>query len=134
MANISILRKSTAFDPRLGGYRLVLEVSETEDITSKIFVNQRIKSFSSDTFEDFFVAVATPAQLEDFEKDSPGEGSSYYLTDKIDLLTRDADYLEEVFNDIISEVQKLISDIEALADLQNSGTYIITSSEIEIQP
>lgn len=133
MANISILRKSVAFDEQLGSYRMTIEVTVADGITSKIFVNQRLRNFVKNNFEDVFVAVATPAQIEDFAEDAPLEGSSYFRTNKIDVISRNYDYLESVFDDIVWNIQKLITDQEALSILETDGTYTITSDDITIE-
>lgn len=133
MANIKLLRKGTEYDPDLQGYRLTLDVTLADGITSKIFVNQRLRSFTTQNFNDVFVAVATPAQIADFGEDAPLEGSSYFRTNKIDVISRNANYLDDVFDDIIWNVQKLIEDTEAIATLQVQGTYNITNDSVEIE-
>ena len=126
MAKIVLQRKSTALNPDNQSYRLVLEAVSSENITRNIFVNQRIRSFINNNSEDVFAAVATPAQLEDFGVDAPREGSSYFLINKIDIISRNAEYLEDIYEDIKSQVQKLVGDVEALENLTTDETIEIT--------
>lgn len=134
MASIKLLRKSVTYDKDLLSYRMIVYATLAENITSKVFVNQRLRNMAKQNFDDTFVAVATPAQIADFGEDAPLEGSSYFRTDKIDVVSRNADYLDSVFDDILYSVQKLVEDTEALNDLHNEGLYTITAEQIEVSP
>lgn len=132
MAQIKLLRKSTAYENKAGSYRMTLEVFATEDITKNVFIKQRLRNFVKNNFDDVFVAIATPAQLEDFDESSPAEGSSYYRTSSIDLISRNIGYLEDVFQSILAELQKLVDDYDSLNLLQPDGIYTITSESIHV--
>ena len=111
-----------------------LAVTATDGITNYVFVNQRFKNYKTNTTEDVFSAVATPAQIEDFGKDAPLEGSSYFLTTSVDVISRNADYLNDTFNDIVNQLVKLIGDIEGLAVISDNEIYTITSSNVTYAP
>lgn len=112
---------------------MTLEITAAEGISKYPFVKQRIRNFIKYTFEDEFAAVCTPAQLEDFDVNSPSsETTSYFRVDKIDIQSRNAAYLEDVFNSILRELQKLVDDYESLNDLQPDGIYTITANTIEV--
>lgn len=132
MATINLLRKSTVFNKDLNSYRMILEVVSSEDITTKVFVNQRLRTAGKYTFDDVFVAVATPAQIEDLDEDSPNQYTSFYRTDTIDLVSRNADYINEVFDTIVSDLQKLVADTESLNILEADGLYTIQSTQIDV--
>jgi len=132
MAQLTLLRKSTVHDASLNAYRMVLEITAAEGMSKYAFVNQRIKDFIKNTFDDQFAAVCTPAQLEDLDMNSPAAGTSYYRTYQIDVQSRNAAYLEEVFQSIVRELQKLVSDYEALNVLQADGLYTITADTIDV--
>ena len=132
MAKINLLRTSNSYDKNMGSYRMQLEVISTEDITKHIFVKQRVRNFFKSNFDDLFAAVATPAQLEDFNIDAPNENSSYFRDSKIDIVSRNPKYLEEVFDEIISQLQKLVGDTEALNVLQADGIYQIDANHINL--
>jgi hypothetical protein len=98
-------------------------------MSDKIFVKQRIRNFARDRFDEVFVAVCTPTQLEDFEEDAPGEGSSYFRTNTIELIARTPEELQVVFDSLVYETKKLVVD---LTDLDNlSETQIFNISAID---
>ena len=72
---VKLSKKSTIYVPDLQSYKLEVNAVDAENTTSKIFIKQRIHNFSKGQFEDNFVGVCTPVQLEDFPEDSPVEGS-----------------------------------------------------------
>ncbi len=109
-----------------------VSVTVADGINSKVFVKQRNRDVQKQTFDDIFVAVATMAQMEDFAPDAPNEGTSYFRTSTIDVISRNADYLENVFDDIVWNVQKLMSDADALEILTANGTYVINAEEVDI--
>lgn len=132
MAKIRLLRRSNSYDKDAQSYRMILEVLSSENIKKEIFVNQRIRDFHKQNFNDVFVAIATPAQLADFSVNSPDAGTTYFLTSKVDVVSRNPDYLENVFNDIISNIQKLVSDFEALNILEADGIYTIEEDYVDV--
>lgn len=130
MAKINLVKKSSSLDPNSGSYSIVLEVLSTEVINKNVFIKQRLRNYIANNFDDVFVAIATPAQLEDFDTDSPKTGDSFFRTDRIQLTSRNPAYLEEVFEAILRELQKLVDDFEALSRLTTDGIYTIESEQI----
>lgn len=113
---------------------MTLEVTESEGITKAIFVKQRLRNFVDNTFDDVFAAVCTPAQLEDLQEGSPADGSSYFRASKVDIITRNADYLQEVFNSIAAEVTALTNSVSALQLLGADEAYQVVSDTEEWVP
>lgn len=132
MARINLTRKSSSFDKDSGSYKIVLEVVSTENINKHVFIQQRLRDFVKNNFTDVFVAVATPAQIEDFDINSPAQGDSHFRVSKIELLSRNIDYLEEVFQSILRELQDLVDKHEALQALNNDGVYSITANQVTV--
>lgn len=132
MAKINLLRKSTVYDINNQSYRLLLEITSTESINKNLFVKQRFRNSIKNTFDDVFVGVVTPALLEDLDIDSPAAGTSLFRSATIDLISRNAAYLEEVFTAIVRELQKLVEDNESLNLLVTDGIYEITADDIII--
>jgi spore coat polysaccharide biosynthesis protein SpsF (cytidylyltransferase family) len=130
MATITLNRESSTYDKQIASYRMRVTVTSADGINPKVFVNQRLRDAQKQTFDDVFVAVATPTQLEDFAPDAPNEGTSFFRTSTIDVISRNADYLENVFDDILWNVQKLVTDIDALQTLTANGTYVIDAEGI----
>lgn len=98
-----------------------------QNMSDKIFVKQRIRNFAKGVFDDTFVAVCTPAQLEDFEEDAPGEGTSYYRTNTIELIARTAEEMQAVFNSLVYETKKLVVDLSDLENLSSAEVYVINA-------
>ena len=130
--SIQISKRSTIYIPDITSFKLVVETLNAENMSDKIFVNQRIRNFAKERFDDTFVAVCTPVQLEDFPEDSPEEGSSFYRTNRIELIGRTPEYLQTVFESLVYEVKKLTLDLDQLDSLTAAETYTISSDE-EIQ-
>jgi hypothetical protein len=127
--SIQISKKSAVFVPDIGSYRLVIETVNPQNISGKVFINQRVRNFAKDKFEDTFVAVCTPTQLEDLQEDSPDESTSYYRTNKIDLVARTPELLQTVFDSILFEVKKLVIDLSDLEKLTDAEVYLIDAYE-----
>lgn len=127
--SIRLIKQSTVFLPEQSSYKLELQAVDAQNMTNKIFVNQRTRSFSKDTLEDVFCAIATPTQLEDFAEDSPNEGTSFFRTNRIELVARTPEMLQDVFESILYEVKKLVVDLDALDNLEDAQVFLINSTE-----
>ena len=123
---VKLSKKSTIYVPDLQSYKLEVNAVDAENTTSKIFIKQRIHNFSKGQFEDNFVGVCTPVQLEDFPEDSPVEGSSYFRTSSIELVARTPEYIQDVFNSLLYEVKKLLLDLEDIENLSDAEVYTVT--------
>lgn len=129
---ISLLRSGVTYDPIRVSYSISLSVVQYEGITNYIFVKQRFRKTKSLDFEDVFVAVASPAQLDDFDVNSPAEGDSHFRTKEITLTTKTLVYLEQVFQQIVVDIQKLVDEFEVKEILDPQGIYEIFSDHVEI--
>jgi hypothetical protein len=98
-------------------------------MSDKVFVKQRVRNFAKDSIDDTFVAVCTPVQLEDFEEDAPGEGSSYFRSNTIELIGRTPEYLTEVFDSLMYEVKKLVIDLTDLDSLSAARVYTLAAQD-----
>lgn len=114
-------------------YRLLVEVtSYTTGMEPYIFVYQRLRDPLTNTSNDIFVAIASPEQIESLSKNAPEEGSSYFRLNKVDVVSPDPEYLEYVFENIISEVQKLTTDLDILDTLVYDSSYSIDADTVTI--
>jgi hypothetical protein len=125
--SIQLLRQSTVEVPDISSHKLIVSTTNAQNMSDKIFVNQRIRNFARDRFDEVFVAVCTPTQLEDFEEDSPSEGTSYYRTNRIELIARTAEELQTVFNSLVYETKKLVVDLTDLENLVDAQLYDISA-------
>jgi hypothetical protein len=124
---IQISRQSTVWIPHLQSYKLVVEAINPEDMPQEVFIKQRLKNFAQDSFDDNFVAVCTPVQLEDLPVNAPDAGNSFYRVSKIELVGRLPEALDKIFDSLLYEVEKLVADLNALDDLKEAVIYNVTS-------
>lgn len=128
MRKINLVRRSIKpTDDKLIGYTMELEVISAEDIDKNIFVKQRFRK-SDGTFDDRFAAVASPAQLEDLDINSPRDGSSYFRTYKVQFVESSLVYLDYIFNTVVNDISLLVEDAEAMSILEEEETVTITAS------
>lgn len=125
---IQISRQNTVWIPHLQSYKLVVEAINPQDMPGEVFIKQRLKNFAQDSFDDSFVGVCTPVQLEDLPVNAPDAGSSFYRVSKIELVGRLPEAIDKVFDSLIYEVQKLVQDLNALDDLNEAKIYSITQN------
>lgn len=129
MKTITLVRKAVKRNEGLTSYRLDLEVTGSQNITRDLFVKQRYKKYDG-TLENTFVAVASPANLEDIDARSPKAPSSYFRESTVSLVSSDPVFLEEAFNTILSELQLLCDQAEVLEETEVDGVYTITSADV----
>lgn len=129
MKKITLVRRAIA-TPNSISYAIELEVIVAEDITKEIFVKQRLIK-PDNKFEDVFVAVASPAQMEDLDIDCPAAESSYFRVKKITMIGSNSSFLEDVFRTILAEIQLLLDNEEALTLLESEAIYMISSDNVE---
>ena len=125
MKTLTVSSQTVNYNSALQAFVLNLQVTAGDNITTKVFVKQRSTN-SAGVTDDSFVAVASPANLEDFANDQPNPGSSYFLTDTINLVSSDPNYLNEVHQSILGELQTLADQMDALANLSGGQTVTIT--------
>lgn len=125
------MRKGVKLEPGNSAYKLSLEVTASQGITKYVFVKQRHKK-TDNTWIDTFVAVASAANVADFDENSPAAGESYFRTSKVELTSSNSDHLEDVFNNILAELQLLADQTEILDELQVDGIYTINSSTVTV--
>jgi hypothetical protein len=131
---IQISRQSTVWIPHLQSYKLVVEALNPQNMPQEVFIKQRLRNFAQDSFDDNFVAVCTPVQLEDLPINSPDAGGSFYRVSKIELVGRLPEAIDKIFDSLIYEVQKLVDDLNALDYLKSAQIYDITAGSTELIP
>ena len=131
MKTLTVLRTGIERDPKLlSTYKLGLEVTGSQNIDKEVFVKQRQRT-TDNTTTDVFVAVCTPAQLEDLEVDAPDNTTTYFRSSKMEVVSENPNYLFWVLDNVINELQFLCDSAEAL-DVVSTGsvTYTISSNSI----
>jgi hypothetical protein len=134
--SIQLSKRSTVYVPDISSLKLVVETINPVGLSGKIFVNQRIRNFAKNTFDDVFAAVCTPTQLEDFPEDSPVAGSGYYRTNRIELVCRTPEQLQSVFDSLLYETKKLVVDLTDMDNLSAAQVYNISANSpiVEVPP
>lgn len=132
MKKIILSRRAVHFDAKISSYKLALEVTSSEGIIKEVFVKQRLRNPMTNTFNDVFAAIASPTQLEDLDRNSPSADTTYFLVSKVDLVGASAEYLDEVFNSIVADIQRLVTDCEIVENLSPDGIYTIQSDTIDV--
>ena len=127
--SIHISKRSTSALPDISSYKLEVLATNAENMPDKIFVKQRVRNFARGGSEDFFVAVCTPAQLEDFAEDSPDGTTSFFRTNTIDLVARTAEELQAVFDSLLYETKKLVVDLTDLEKLDVEEIYVVNAED-----
>lgn len=119
------LKKQGVDRTDLGSYSMTLEIVSAEDIKKACFVKQRLKTINNG-INDVFVAVCTPAQLEDLPETVPDPDTSYFRTSKIELIAYTLEYLKEIEDAIVDELNKLIRDCAALVGEKEQYSLILS--------
>lgn len=127
--SIQLSRRSTIPVPGISSYKMIVEAINAQDMPDKIFIKQRIHNFARERFDDVFVAVCTPTQLEDFAEDSPEDGTSFFRTNQIELVGRTPEWLQEVFESLVYETKKLVIDLTDLDNLTAAEVYLINAED-----
>jgi hypothetical protein len=123
--SIQISRRYVDSAKELSSYRLFVEAINAQEMSSKVFIKQRIVNFAKGTTDDIFVGVCTPAQLEDLGEDSPLEGTSYFRANSVDLVATTSEELKSILDSLIFEVKKLTDDLAELEILGDDEIYNI---------
>lgn len=124
--SIQISKREAVWVPHTQSHRMIVKTANPEEMPGEVFIKQRLKNFAQDSWDDRFVAICTPVQLEDFPTGSPDARSSYYRTDEIELIARTPEELNRIFDSLLYEVEKLVIDLNAMADLAPAQIYNVT--------
>jgi hypothetical protein len=130
--SIKISKQSTVRIPRTGAHKIVVAAVDAVDMPSEIFVKQRFRNFARDAFEDNFVAVCSPTQLEDLPLNAPEGRSSYFRVSQVELIANTPELLERIFDSLLYEAQKLVVDLTAIDSLEAAEVYSITAREVKL--
>lgn len=129
MKQLTVTRSESERVVGTTSYRMDLEITAAENITSKVFVKQRLLVAGTSTYNDVFVAVCTPAQIEDLPEDNPTD-TSFFRVSKIELVNENPEYLEQVAADVLIELKQLIASLTYLETTSVVAVYTVTASDI----
>jgi len=126
MITLTLSKKTPEYNVELQAYSMTVEVLDSQGTEKEVFVKQKLTNFLDDSVTENFVAVCSPAQMEDLFKHSPAENTSYFRTSSISLVADNPELLEGIFNSIIYELHKLTKDLNILNAQTNHERYSIT--------
>ena len=129
MRSVSISRQKSA-TCRQGNYRVDLTINTANNITPYLFVKQRIIR-PDGSVDEQFAAVASPMQIEEIAQQAP-DNSSYFRDDKVSLVSSDSDYLAQIVNDILADIQLTIIQLDELDVLNPAENITVTNDAIVV--
>ena len=108
-------------------YRMRVNVISATGLNPEVFVWQR--RYSGD---DEFQTVAKPTDLEELVNDAPdptvGNTTPLFLLDYVDLLFNTMTDLTSAWDEIVRQVTKLLTSLEALDNIEEESTITLTPS------
>ena len=125
------LSKSTAQSTSLGNYRVDMTISAAESITQFLFVKQRTL-LADGTNDDTFVTVASPAQIAEIQQSTPTKDSSYFRDNAISLISSDPEFIQQIADDILADIQLTLQQASDLDGMSAPETIIITPSAVTV--
>jgi hypothetical protein len=129
MRSVTISRQTSATS-RQGNYRVDLTIDSANLITPNLFVKQRVIK-PDGTIDDTFAAVASPSEIEDIPELAPGS-NRFFRDSKISLINSDSDYLNQVVQQILIDVQLTVLQMNELDLLTPSEIITVTESGISV--
>jgi len=110
--------------------KLRIWTTDAVDVTPAVFILQRVLNKRTNKTDNTFAAIATPAQLEDLQENTPGPGTTYYRASEITLVGRVPEDLAVIFQSIVYEVRSLLRDLQAQQALTPNGSFIVTPTSV----
>ena len=111
-------------------YGMTLTVTSADDMPTEVFVKQRL---SADGTQDQFAAIASPAQLEDLLANEPSGDTSYYRSSTVSFVVANPARLEEIYNQVVAEVQALVYNLNILdLNVTPDTNCVITADSVSV--
>lgn len=128
MKSVTITRRESQ-STRPGNYRVDFTIASGNNITPYLFVKQRV-GLADGTYDDTFVTVASPSQIEEIQQQSPAAGEFFFRDNTISLISSDPTLIQTTANNILSDIQLTIQQSEDLDVLSAAETITVTNSSI----
>jgi len=119
---------------RTQGYRFTLEVLEAVGLPLEIFVYQRKPIISNTAYEDAFVNIASPGDLEEYPVGAPAcAAKPFFRLSVVDLVFRSISLAEDAWTAIQGDIDQLIETMKFMNNLSveeevSFGTAPVESS------
>jgi hypothetical protein len=108
---------------RTQGYRLYVLAKEPIGMEKEVFIYQRKPIlYGVDTFKDDFSHIASAADMEEYQINTPGDPNKPFLRrDAVDLIFRNPDLLVDALVGIHNDVWELVMALDAMTVLDDIG-------------
>lgn len=120
---------SQSDEPPIGAYQLTVQVTEAENITTKVFVNSGYLDADGILVSEFF-AVCTPYELVNLPEALPSGTSALYRTDTATFISNSAAVLEEYWSTLQNDVISLCKDYDALDNNLTNKLFSVSAAGI----
>ena len=109
---------NTFIEGRTQGYSLTVEVTDTQNVVSEIFVfSRRSNPVIGAAPIDEFVRVASTFDIANYSAGPAAPGDSYYRLDTVDLVFRNLELLEQTLLDIENDIHLFIIELNQFSAL-----------------
>jgi len=125
MPTVTLTRQTSA-STKPGAYLMCLTISNPNNISPYLFVKQRIVK-PDGSIDGVFAAVASPTQLEDLGELAPNPEETYYLDSTVTLINNDPAYLDEIFQEILADLQLTLSQVNDLSIITGNEIYTVSN-------
>ena len=122
---------NTFTEGRTQGYSLTVEVTDTQNVVSEIFVfSRRANPVIGAAPIDEFMNVASPFDLTQYSAGEPAVGEDYFRLATVDLVFRNLELLEQTLLDIENDIQGLVTELnqfDALSEVADTQELFASS-------
>ena len=126
MINITLKRESLITYEQANQHVWPLKATATAvGIEPEIFVYHAAVAGSPET-TDVFECIASVSQMQEIPKAKPSADTPYYRTASLLFVCRSAAEADELWANILEDVQELVQNTGALAALQDEETVVIS--------
>jgi len=126
MASLILTRQFAASIPNQTGYTMILTITSAVGIDAAVFLKQRVIATDKVSTEDNFAAVCSLAQLIDYPTIAPLSQTGYWRDSTVTITVRTPEYAEDVYQEIVAEVQKLVLDYNVNQDYSQNNNLAVT--------
>ena len=127
---LELTRQFTVFNAESsqGAWRLRVVIIDAHEIDPNVFLYQRRTDPSEGVdSQDVFVGVCSPVDLEDYPAGNPdpNDSAGFFRMGDIDVLTRNRDQIDRLWELILEDLQELVETITNICELEDPVTIVI---------
>ena len=126
MRSVNITRTDSVSDTT-GVCRMDLVITSGNDITTKLFVKERLKT-AAGANNDVFYTIANTVDIEDYAEDAPATDQSFFRTNSVSLVADSISELNSIFDEVLYLLQLVCKQLDDLDIAQAGVTYTVNGS------